>query len=198
MVVRELDELQSSIDREVVAIAAVLSAVARARGDDDPVQDTEEHCELRRQLGALRDRVAQAESQIGDARELRAELATLLSFAATLRTDAEALRATLRERVEALARERTAVRLERERRAVEREQLMHRRDALQARIAQAAGGIARGDETECRGTVPVIKLDEELTVCSMGVASPKRRLRHRQFWLVTLTETRDDVLVRRA
>ena len=197
MVIRELDALHASIDRDVVAIAAALSAAARARGDDDPVQETEEHLELRRQLGALRDRVAVAESEIRDPRELRAELATLLSFARTLRTDAEALLATLRERVAELARQQAAARLARERHAVERKELIHRRDVLQARIVQAAGGIAAGDDTECRGTVPVIRLDEDLTVCSMGVASPKRRLRSRQFWLVTLTEARDDILVRR-
>jgi chromosome segregation ATPase len=197
VVVRELEELRASIDREVLAITSALSNAGLALGDDEPGTGAAEHLELRRQLGAVRDRVAAAGSQIADPRELRAELATLLSFACTLRTDAEALLARLRERVEELAREQAAARLARQRHAAEREELIRRRDALQARIVQAAGGIAAGDDTECRGTVPVIRLDEDLTVCSMGVATPKRRLRSRRFWLVTLTESRDDVLVRR-
>src|SRR5207248_7365609 len=170
---------------------------ASARGGDDSATQLAEHGKHVRQQAALRDRVAQAESQIRDPRELRAELATLLCFAKTLRTDAETLRATIREALEELERQRTAARLERERLTAEREEILSRRDTLQARIVQTAEGIARGDGNECRRTVPVIAFDQRVTVCSVGVASPKRRFRFRQFWLVTLNDARDDVLVRR-
>jgi chromosome segregation ATPase len=194
---REVAELGASIDGQVAAIVTALGHPATGSEGSDPADQLAEHRELVRQLGVLRERVAQARAQIGDPRELRAELATLLFFAQTLRSDAESLRARLREELEELARERRAARLRRERLVAEREDALRRRDALQARIVQAAETVARGDRTECRRTVPVITFGEGLTVCSIGVRTPKRRFRVRQFWLVTLTDTRDDVLVRR-
>jgi hypothetical protein len=192
----ELAELRSSIDREVAAIVAALTDPAG--GSEDPAAQLEEHAELVRQLSALRERVSRAEARVCDARELRAELATLLFFARTLRSDAEILRATFRKAVEELARQQTAARLERERLAAERQKALRLRDALQARIVQTAEEIAQGDRTECRRTVPVITLDQGVTVCSVAVATPKRRFRTRHFWLVTFTDGWDDVLVRRA
>ena len=185
------------MDCEVAAIVAALTIPPAELQDDDRGAQLGEHRELLRQLGALRDRVAQANAQISGPRELLAELATLLSFARTLRTDAESLRARLREAIEELARQETAARLERARRAAEREQVLRRRDDLEARIVGIAEEIARGDRAQCRPTVPVITLGQDVTVCSMGVASPRRRFRSRQFWLVTLTDTRDEVLARR-
>lgn len=185
------------MDRQVAAIVTALTVPRSEFEDDDGGAQLAEHRELLRQLGVLRDRVAQAEAQISDPRELLAELATLLCFARTLRTDAERLRARLREAVEELARQQTAARLERARRAAEREQALRRRDELEARIVGMAEQIARGDRAECRRTVPVIALGQDVTVCSIGVASPRRRFRSRQFWLVTLTDTCDEVLARR-
>jgi regulator of replication initiation timing len=197
-VVGEISELRASLDREVAAIVTALSGPASAPGDDDPARQLAEHGELMRQLSALSERVARARSQIRDPGELRAELATLLFFARTLRADAEMIRARLREALEQLAREQAAERLRRQRMAAEREAVLRRRDALRAKIGQTAERIAQGDRNECRGTVPVIRLGEGVTVCSMAVASPKRLFRARDFWLVTLTECGDDVLIRRA
>ena len=190
----ELADLNASINREVAAVVAALEGPS---AEGDPATQLPEHGELLRQLRALRDRVARANAQIGDATERRAELATLLFFARTLRADAEQLRATVREALEELARGRRAAWLERERAATERQEILRRRDLLQEKIVRAAEAIAEGDETECRRTVPVIRFAEDVTVCSMDVATPKRLFRPREFWLVTLTDARDDVLATR-
>ena len=194
----ELAELRAAMDCQMTAIATALTVPPAEFEDDDRDVELAEHRELVRQLSALCDRVTRANAQLHDPRELRAELATLLSFARTLRNDADSLRARLREVSEELTRQKLAARLERERRAAERDQALLRRDALEASIARTAEAIAQGDATECRRTVPVITLGQDVTVCSMGVASPRRRFRSRQFWLVTLTDTRDEVLARRS
>lgn len=195
-VARELAQLGSAIDRQVGEIMAALADWASAGGQDDATVHLAEHRELVRQLGALRDRVARARSQIGDRRELHAELATLLSFARTLAADAESLRARLYGEEEERERLQAQAGLERERVAAQRLQVLRRRDALQASIVQTAEGIAGGDRSQCRRTVPVVALDHGVTVCSIGVATPRRRFRSARFWLVTLTDTRDGVLAR--
>jgi hypothetical protein len=186
-------ELRASIDREVALIARVLADAAPT--EPDSAGQAAEHRELLRQLAALGDKVRWAQAEIDEPRALRAELATLLSFARTLRADAENLQATRQEARELVARTELAARQEGERAAAEREAALRRRDALQAKVVHMAEGIARGDRHQCRRTVPVVALDRDVTVCSVGVATPKRRFRPRQFWLVTLTEARDDVLV---
>ena len=196
-VVDEVAELRGSIDGHEAAIVKALSGPASTPADEDPARRLAEHRELVRQLSSLRERVLRASSQLTDPAELRAELATLLFFAQTLRSDAEMLRARLREALAELERERAAERLRRQRLAAEREAAIRRRDSLRAKVGETAERIAAGDRTECRGTLPVISLGEGVTVCSMAVASPKRRFRARDYWLVTLTEG-DDVLVRRA
>ncbi len=167
-----------------------------ASASEDPVSQLDEHRELLRQLGALRDRVARAPTEISERRELRAELDTLLSFAKMLRADAELLGARRREEVAEVVRRESEALHQRKMVAAVRQEALRRRDALQAKIVRTAQGIAKGDPTECRGTVPVVTFDTGVTVCSMGVASPKRRFRSRRFWLVTLTDAWDDVLVR--
>lgn len=191
----EVAELGVAIDREVAGIVVALSERAPALGDENPAGQLTECQELVRQLGALRARVAQAGAQIGDPRALRAELATLLFFATTLRSDAERLGERRREALEQLAREQRAACLESERLVAEREDALRRRDALQAKIVQTAERLTDGDRSDCRRTVPVITLGEGVTVCSVAVRSPKRRFRFRYFWLVTLTDARDGVLV---
>jgi DNA repair exonuclease SbcCD ATPase subunit len=188
-------ELRASIDRQVAAITAALhGAGSTLSADADPADQAAEHRELLRQLAALRDRVARAQRELEEPGVLRAELATLLSFAATLRADVENLQARRQQVIEALARAELVAREAGERLAAEREAALRRRDVLQAKVVQMAEGIARGDRHQCRRTVPVVALDRDVTVCSVGVATPKRRFRSQQFWLVTLTETRDDVL----
>lgn len=192
----DVAELDAAIEHHAVAIVAALAAPASASAHGNPAGQLAEHQELARQLDALRGRVARARAQIADPRQLRAELATLLFFASTLRADAENLRARLGEELEQLARQQLAARVERQRLAAERQEKLRRRDALQAKIVRAAEGMAHGDRTECRRTVPVIALDEGVTVCSIGVRTPRRRFHFSQFWLVTLTDARDDVLIR--
>lgn len=150
--------------------------------------------ELRRRLGSLRERAARAEADLTDPRELRAELATLSYFAETLRADAESWHSTLHEALEELARHEAAARRERARAAAERDALLRRRDLLQARIDDAAAGVARA-RGECRRTVPVIRLADQVTVASMTVSLPRRRFRATRLWLVTLSSDRDQVLV---
>jgi hypothetical protein len=187
-------ELRASIDRQVAAITAALRGADAAMSAEAESAEAAEDRELLRQLAALRDLVARAQRELVEPRVLRAELATLLSFATTLRADAEDLEAGRQQAIEHAARAELAAREEGERLAAEREASLRRRDVLQAKVVQIAEAIARGDHRQCRRTVPVVALDREVTVCSVGVATPKRRFRPQQFWLVTLTETRDDVL----
>jgi uncharacterized protein YlxW (UPF0749 family) len=155
-----------------------------------------EHTELSRQLGALRDRVALAEARNEGSLALRAELATLLSFAGTLQADADRWRAAGEELDKELERERASERKERQNLAAEREKLEGRRDALQSTILQTGSRMAQQYRGECRRTVPVFTLGEGLTVCSVSVSCPRRGLRFARLWLVTLTRSHD-VLVRR-
>jgi hypothetical protein len=74
---------------------------------------------------------------------------------------------------------------------------VRRRDSLQFSIVETAERMARQNHGECRRTLPVFRFGDGLTVCSVSVAWPRRRLRLAKFWLVTLNDSRDDVLVRR-
>ena len=195
-VVSEIARLRASIDREAAAVAKTLND--RPSAPDAYRGGWVEHNELRRQLDALHEHVAQAPSRSQDRPGLRAEFATLLSFAKTLRTDAKTWRKAFEDGLKELERQETAAREERERLAAERETLMRRRDALQFTIDETAGRIAQGNGGDCRRTLPLFRLGEALTVCSIVVLSPRRRFRSRKHWLVTLSDSRDQVRVRRS
>jgi hypothetical protein len=191
-VVSDIARLRDCIDRAAAATESTLAGGPGASERDDPVRK-----ELSRQLAALRERVAAATRGNEDPAGLRAELATLLSFAHTLQADAGNWRSALQGRIEERERQRTVARREREREAAERELLARRRDALRLRIVQTAARMAQRDGGEYRRTLPVVTLDEGLTVCSASVSYPRRGLRLAQYWLVTLNASRDDVLIRR-
>ncbi|HET6868215.1 MAG TPA: hypothetical protein VFH80_20035 [Solirubrobacteraceae bacterium] len=154
------------------------------------------HDELRRQLFALRERVAIARRRDDGRDALRAELATLLCFARTLQADAENWRATLADRARKLERRRAAARQEQHRSDLEREKLVRRRETLQSTILQTAARMAQETRGEWRRTLPVITLGEGLTVCSVSVSFPRRGLRLAGQRLVTLGRSHN-VLVRR-
>jgi chromosome segregation ATPase len=196
-VVSEIARLRVSIDREAVAVDKTLNSHPSTSEDDYPRWGWVEHKELSRQLGALHERVVRARSRSQDQLALRAELATLLSFAKTLRTDAETWRAAFEDGLKELERQETVARQERERLAAEREALMRRRDALQFAIDETAGRIAQENGGDCRRTLPVFRLGEALTVCSVTVLSPRKGFRSRKCWRVTLNDSRDWVRVRR-
>jgi hypothetical protein len=193
-VVSEIARLRLSIGREAAAVHETLNDHSFA--SDDPRWGWE-HRELSRQLDAVHEHVARAPSRSQDQRELRAEFATLLSFAKTLRTDAETWRTAFEDGLKELERKETAAREERERLAAERETLVRRRDALQSTIHETAGRIAENGG-DCRNTLPVFRLGEALTVCSVVVLSPRKRFRRQPHWLVTLNDSRDQVRVRRS
>ena len=142
--------------------------------------------------------MARATTRSQDQPALRAELATLLSFAKTLRTDAETWRTAFEDGLKELERQETAAREERERLAAERETLMRRRDALRFTIDETARRIAQEYGGDCRRTLPVFRLGEALTVCSVTVLSPRKGLRSQKCWFVTLNDSRDQVRVRRS
>jgi hypothetical protein len=189
-VASEISGLKVSIDRAAAETEAALSA------DNAPDALQPERMELCRQLAALRERVTTAEDRNEDPTALRAELATLLSFATTLQGDADrwlaARDATLKER----DRQRTAARRERERQAAERELRLQSRDVLQSRIVQTAARLVQREGGEWRRTLPVLTVDEDLTICSASVCCPRKGLRIPRHWLVTLNRSRDDVLIR--
>jgi len=182
----EIAELGVSIDR---AAAATELMLADQRQESEPQ-------ELRRQLAALRERVALAHRRDGDPVALRAELATLLSFARTLQADAENWRSALADRARDLERRQAAVRQERRRLDLERENLVRRRETLQSTILQTAVRMAQETRGEWRRTLPVITLGEGLTVCSVSVSFPRRGLRLAGQRLVTLSRSHS-LLVRR-
>ena len=195
--VSELARLQVSIDRVAAETDTTLADHPCATEADDPHWVLSEHNELRRQLAALRERVARAHSQNqDDPLALRAELATLLFFAETLQADADAWRAALLDRLKEFERLKAAERQEQRRLASEREELVRRRDALQLKIERTADRMAQENGGECRKTLPVFRLGDGLTVCSIAVSSPKRGFRWAKRWLVTLNDSCDEVQVR--
>jgi hypothetical protein len=196
-VVSEIARLRVLIDRAAAASELALTVGPSASDDDDQCPLVAEHRELRRQLAAVRQRVALSDDRNHGPRALRAELATLLFFARTLEADTDRWRSTLGERTSELERQRAAARRERERLAAERERLLRCRDALQLRIVQTAARLAQRGAGECRRTLPVSELGDGLAVCSVSVSCPRRGLRLAKRWLVTLNASRDDVVVRR-
>lgn len=197
-VVSDIACLRVSIGREAAAVDKTLNDHPSTSDDDYPRWGWVEHKELIRQLGALHEHVARTPSRSQDQPDLRAEFATLLSFAKTLRTDAATWRTAFEDGLKELERKETAAREERERLAAERETLMRRRDVLQFTIDDTAGRIAQENGGDCRGTLPVFRLGEALTVCSVTVLSPRKRFRSQAHWLVTLNDSRDQVQVRRS
>lgn len=196
-VVSEIARLKASIDRAATATEVTLVGRPGTSEGDDRRSPLVERKELCRQLAALRERVAVAEQGDQDPVALRAELATLLFFAKTLQADADEWRSTLERRIKELEWQRTAARWELERLTAGREMLVRRRAALQSRIVHTAARIAQRDGGESRRTLPVFTLGEGLTVCSVSVCCPRHGLRVPRHWLVTLNNSRDDVLVRR-
>jgi hypothetical protein len=194
--VSEIARLRAAIDRAGAATELTLAGHPPASSDDDARLLPAEHNELSRQLKALRERLALAEGRNEGPLALRAELATLLFFAGTLQADADRWRSAVEERAKELRRLTAAARKARENSVAEREKLARRRDALQLTILQTAARMAQQSRGECRRTVPVFTLGEGLTVCSVSVTCPRRRLRFAKQWLVTLTRSHD-VLVRR-
>lgn len=193
--VSEIARLEVAIDRAAVATENTLTGCPPASEDDGPRSPQAEHKELCRQLAALRKRVALAKHRNEDAGALRAELATLLSFARTLQADADDWRSRLEDQAEALERIRIAARQEQARLDGERETLARRRDALQSTILQTAARMAQQNRGEWRRTIPVFTVGEGLTVCSVSVSCPRRGLRFSGRWLVTLNRSHH-VLVR--
>ncbi|MBV8998125.1 MAG: hypothetical protein JO304_03635 [Solirubrobacterales bacterium] len=192
----EIARLEASIDRAAAATERTLAGHPSVAADDGSRRLLADHEELCRQLGALRERVALAQRRDEGHQALRAELATLLSFARTLQADADDWCLVLAEQIEELERRKAAARREQERLAVEREDLARRRDALQLTILETAARMAQPSRGECRRTVPVFSLGEGLTVCSVSVCCPRRGLRIAERWLVTLDRSHD-LLVRR-
>lgn len=196
-VVAEIARLRVSIDREAAAAEKTLNDHPSASDDDYPRWGWVEYKELSRQLDALRGHMARAGSRSRDRPALRAEFATLLPFAKTLRVDAETWRAALECGIKELERKETAAREERERLARERAALTRRRNALQLTMDQTAGRIAQENGGDCRRTLPVFKLGEALTVCSVTILTPRKMFRSQKLWLVTLDGARNHVRVRR-
>lgn len=186
VLVSEIAQLHAAIDRAAAATERMLA---------DQAPDSE-RTELLRQLGALRERVENAQHRNDDPSALRAELATLSFFARTLQADAKKWRTALANRAYELEREQAAERAEEERLLLAREDLVKRREALQSTILQTAARMAQQTRGECRRTLPVFTLGDGLTVCSVSVAYPRRGLRLAGHWLVTLGRSHD-VLVRR-
>jgi hypothetical protein len=194
---RDIAQLALAIDREASAAAAALTQRPSGRSGEPVRGGVAEREELYRQLAALRDRAADAESGTVGPRAMRSELATLLSFARTLRADAEGWRAARDAALAELERQRAEARLRRERWVAEHQEVVRLRDALQCSIDEIASDLARVSRGECRRTVPVLDLGGPLTVCSVTVLSPRRCFHSWKLWLVTLDDTCDRVLVRR-
>lgn len=195
----DVARLAAEIDRQASVIETTLSEhPCRFEGRDLVWSGQTDRRELRRQLGALRESVSQARSRSeGDWALYRAELATLLSFAKTLASDAVTWRAEFDAGLRELAAQEAAAREERERLTAEREALIRHRDTLQCRIDAAATRMAQDAGGECRRTVPCVSLGDTVTVVSQWVSCPRQRFRLEKHWLVTLDRTREHVLVRR-
>jgi hypothetical protein len=197
-VLADIARLLDQIERETSAVQGTLNKhLSSSEGGYLPPELAARR-ELRRQLGALRENIALARLRSGDDPIWwRAELATLLSFARTLRSDAEAWRTGFGDRLRTAARQRAAARQERARLCAERAPLIERRDELQAKIDQTAIRMADEAGGEYRRTFPRVPLAEAVSVCSVWVLRPRSRPWPAQRWLVTLNGEHDQVLVRR-
>lgn len=149
----EIAALQAAIDREADATDSLLRGHLLCARDVEPGSGPTELTELDRQLSALRARVARALCRDEGRLSLRAELATLLFFAKTLRADAEACRAAFEEALRGIERREQEARAERERLAAERGALVRRRDALQAVRPAAAPSPSQSERTARGGSV---------------------------------------------
>lgn len=190
----ELGSLRAAIQAQAAATETALDPGGLSVGGAPELPD---HEELHRQLASLRQRLDCALRDSYSPREARAELATLLFFAKTLRGDAEVWRAGLRRALAERERQEAVAQRARDRRAAQRAELLRRRKALQVKIDQEAGRIADIKHGECRRTLPVIALNHGLTVSSMTVSRARTRFRSVKLWLVTLDDAGRDVLVRR-
>jgi hypothetical protein len=188
----EIAGLRTELERQ----AAVIGRLLDPTGQELEERECGERQELRRQLRALAQRVSHAADANPDPRALRAELATLLCFARTLRADSETWGTALQKRLEQLARAQAATLLEHERLAGWRRELRRRRDALETELEATANRMAHRSGGEWRRTLPVFRLGEGLTLCSITVSRPSRPFRSLRLWLVTLNPAWDEVLVR--
>jgi hypothetical protein len=193
----EIAALRAAIDREADATSTLLREPLLCRYAELGSAPTE-LTELDRQLGALRARVALALARGEGPCSLRAELATLLSFATTLRADAQACGAAFDQARRGIERREQEARAERERLAAERGALVRRRDVLQSKIDQTGAEMAGDAGGEWRRTVPVLTLAAGITVCSVIVLYPRRRFHSDERWLVTLDDARRQVVIRRS
>lgn len=194
----EISRLGAAIDREATAAEKLLSGQPAAPANDDLGGGLADHRELSRQLRALYEKVARARGRSQGQVTLRAELATLLCFARTLRADAESFPAAFEARRRELERRARAVRREQQRVAAERDAWLRQREALQSRIDAAAAGMARDRGGEWRRTVPCFRVYEAFTVCSALVISPGSGLRSEKRWLVSLNDSGEELMVRRS
>lgn len=191
----EISRLRAEIER--VETATETSLVPSPSWRKCQQSGFAERRELSRQLAALHEHVASARARIQDPWELRAELATLLSFGRTLHSDAQAWRAAREETVRQLERREAAARREWERLAPQRRELARRRDALQFCIDETAERLVQAHGGEARRTPPVFAFGDGITVCSVSVASRLSPFRPWKRWLVTFNESRDGARVRR-
>ena len=194
----EITRLGAAIDREATAAEKLLRGHPSAPENEHLGSGLADHRELSRQLTALYEKVARARGRSQGQVTLRAELATLLSFARTLRSDAESFPAAFEARRRELERRERAVRREQQRLAAERDALLRQREALQSRIDGAAARMAHESGGEWRRTVPCFRVYEALTVCSALVVSPGGGLRSEKRWLISLNDSRDEIVVRRS
>jgi hypothetical protein len=195
----DIARLSEELDRRTARIDVTLSDhPCSLQGGDLVWSGQTEHRELRRQLGALRASVPAARSRgSGDPALFRAELATLLSFAKTLESDAVAWRAGFEAGLRELEAQEAASRAARERLTAEHDALIKRRDVLQRAIDATAARIARDSRGECRRTVPCVSVGDTVTVLSQWVRCPRHGFSLEKHWLVTLDRVQDRVLVRR-
>src|ERR1700760_2319688 len=106
--VSEIAQLRAAIDSAAAATEVTLAEQSPVAEHKDLRARVAERRELSRQLNALRERVNLAEGRNEGPLVLRAELATLLSFARTLEADADRWRAAGEERDRELQRQRIA------------------------------------------------------------------------------------------
>jgi DNA repair exonuclease SbcCD ATPase subunit len=192
----DIAALGASIESDAAAAESALVEALPA-SEEGIGHELPEHQELCRQLSALRRRVVRARSELSDPHALRAELATLGFFAQTLRADADRWQARAHEVLAELAQREAAIRREQQHLAARRDELLRRRDALQAEIERIAAEMAEGRHGELRRTVPVIQFADAVSVSSITVSTRPRPFRALRLWLVTLSEDRQGVLVKR-
>ncbi len=197
--VADLGRLRKDLERDLVAAQQALDGHPSATDTGYPKWGRSEHDALLSRIKEIQQRLETARSRHGGRlTALRTELEQALGpEAQSLRVDADAWSNGFERALAQIECEQVARQREREAVAAHQRAMSPVRDALQARLDEAALRLAAEKDTEVFSWTPWISLAPDVVVRSALVKRTARRFRAGRRWLVTLNGARDDVVIER-